>query len=292
MRQNKFICILTLLCLLSPSHGYANQASKEGVVNSFKNDLTGNAINQALLSHSIVMIGEIHGTQQSPDLVARLVLAALKQGKVVLVGLEHIPDEREQSFVEETRQSQTAAELLKSPYWRQEYQDGRYSKAMLHLLEELRSLNKKYPKKLSLVQMDGEDPDEKGDAGFRDRHMAGRLRDAIKRHTPDFTVTLTGNLHNRRRIDNGPSMAYQLSDLKPWTVKTIFGTGEAWICQTSIASECGVTALGGRGGQGAVEKLVIADNKTSNDYHAYFYFPKVSASPPAAKVVLPNAKAH
>jgi len=93
----------------------------------------------ALLKPSTaLLLGEIHGTAESPAFVATTVCLALHAGQAVTVGLEMPYDDqpRAEAYMRSGADSDRAA-LLSSPFWAETYQDGRRSRAMASLLQRL-----------------------------------------------------------------------------------------------------------------------------------------------------------
>ena len=162
---------------------------------------------------AVVLLGEIHGTVEAPTVVASLVCQALTAGRSVTVGLE-IPIAEAaaiQSFLTSPDSTVARERLLAGAFWQRDYQDGRSSAAMIHLLETL-ARYRAATDALRVVLID--DPSF---AGGRDAHMAQAVADAIVARPDDVLVTLTGNLHNRlTRGTRYAPMGYRLRRLLPW----------------------------------------------------------------------------
>jgi hypothetical protein len=244
-----------------------------------------------LLEKKLVMLGEIHGTQQSPLVLLSVVEAAVEHGHRVLVGLELIYDKisDEEDFVENPKQNRQLADVLHGSFWRDEYQDGRASLAMSELLVGLRVLNKKRADSVQVVILDDRVA-YSGAIGSRDKFMADRLRTAIDKGNADFIVTLTGNLHNKQSREGTSSMADFLRDLKPMSLGVRFGGGDAWICQSATADGCGVTSLQSKADKADHAELWLNDGLDAKGYHGYLYFPRLTASPPAARAYPSRSK--
>ncbi|HTQ81108.1 MAG TPA: hypothetical protein VMM92_14000, partial [Thermoanaerobaculia bacterium] len=89
-----------------------------------------------------LLLGEVHGTVESPAFLANAVCLALQAGRSVTVALE-IPLQEEARFEAYLGSAGSAADrtaLLAGAFWQDPYQDGRRSQAMLALLESLRRL--------------------------------------------------------------------------------------------------------------------------------------------------------
>lgn len=185
---------------------------------------------------SVLLVGEIHGTEQAPALVAALACAALKTGKPVTVALE-VPVEEQANldrFLVSDGSENSRAVLLSGPFWNRATQDGRSSAAMLALLHRLRALRARGAN-LRVVAVDD------GAARTRDVGMAERIRAQRHRGT---VIALLGNVHasqgkgRRSRPDYEPA-GYLLRDLDPFSLYVGGPAGTAWVC----APECGVRAV-------------------------------------------------
>lgn len=89
---------------------------------------------------TIVLVGEMHGTEQSPPFVADLACIALARDLSVTVALE-VPEEEAPlvtAYLDSDGGDAARAALLSGPLWTDDYQDGRRSAAELALLESLR----------------------------------------------------------------------------------------------------------------------------------------------------------
>jgi hypothetical protein len=87
----------------------------------------------------ILIIGEMHGTQQGPAYFCAMVHALLQIHAHVLVALE-LPDQNQpliDSILMSNGDAASTTALLATPFWRRDDQDGRSSEAMLGLLGSL-----------------------------------------------------------------------------------------------------------------------------------------------------------
>src|ERR1051326_1106924 len=86
---------------------------------------------------SVLLLGEMHGTEESPAFVDRAACLAHKAGQPVTVALE-IPVQEEpliSAYLSSQGGEKDRAALLRGSFWADPYQDGRRSKAMLGLIE-------------------------------------------------------------------------------------------------------------------------------------------------------------
>ncbi|HEY5800374.1 MAG TPA: hypothetical protein VIT92_09135 [Burkholderiaceae bacterium] len=198
---------------------------------------------QLLTPGKLVMLGEIHGTEQSPDVLLAVVCAARAAGLPLSAGLE-LPKAQASvlhAYLESDGGPEAKQAMLRSAFWQRPFQDGRSSAAMLRLLESLRSLAA-VDKQLNVFAleeytgpMDGSMPQS------RDEFMAWRVRQELQRRPHALVITLTGNVHNMLQrpayLASVPmTMGEFLADLKPVSVNLRTMGGNAWIC----APNCGV----------------------------------------------------
>lgn len=191
--------------------------------------------NELFEPNAAVLVGELHGTVESPAFVATLACTALSYGYDVTVGLE-IPDDETtaiEAFLASDGGTEARRELLAQPFWNSEFADGRQSTAMLNLLDKLRQ-HTVDGAALDVVLLDATAvPD-------RDVAMADRLLAAIEATPDGFTIALTGNLHNRavRGVSFDPDyepmgylVKHALADHQ--SVRTLdvrYSGGAAWNC--------------------------------------------------------------
>ena len=99
---------------------------------------------EALWQPSIryLLIGEIHGTAETPAAFADLVCAAARSGRPVTVAVEYSSDDQPvvDAFLASNGDAKARAALLTLPIWHDTWQDGRSSTAFLALFERLRVL--------------------------------------------------------------------------------------------------------------------------------------------------------
>lgn len=89
-----------------------------------------------------IMVGEVHGTVEMPKFVGDLACSLLKHGRRVTVALE-IPHDLMpdlQVYLDSDGGQEAVARLIAVAHWNREmkYQDGRASRAMLKLIDDVR----------------------------------------------------------------------------------------------------------------------------------------------------------
>lgn len=198
----------------------------------------------------VLLVGEIHGTEQAPAFVATVACHAARRKLALTVAVE-LPvseNDRLSAFLDSSGDAAAVADLLDSTFWKQDYQDGRASQAMLDLFQSIRSLRRSGAE-LRLFAID-----DGGRPGGRDKAMASALAAGAEASPASMVVALTGNLHNRLTVGNRfdsqfiPMGAHLKSFLPDRTIRSLnleHQGGEAWVCFGGQAADCGVKKLGG-----------------------------------------------
>ena len=200
----------------------------------------------AELKTRVLVIGEMHGSNEYPAFAKSVVCQLLAANKPVILGLE-IP-ENEQVAINHYLQSSGTAEdrraLQKGKFWQRKLQDGRSSVAMFGLIDAVRKL-KQSGQKVFLAAFDINNnyepvPLEKNEAfprGRRDGEMTLNIIDRLRQY-PEYTyVALVGDNHASRskHYPHNPEfspMAYLLSQWEP--IQTVYLShqgGEFWVCR-------------------------------------------------------------
>jgi hypothetical protein len=235
---------------------------------------------------NVVLLGELHGTQQVPHFIAQSVCQAAVQGVPVTVGLE-IPDvnqERLQAFVASEGKEQDWAKLMESPFWRSPYPDGRNSDAVAYLLESLRKLR---GQGLDVAVFAFDRPPLEGDA--REEAMANTVLEVVGKSQKRAVLVVSGNLHPRQvkglpwNPDYRP-MGLRVADVFPnvYSLDIAYDSGTAWICAVSGEQklDCGVKPAKGQD-NGERYFVHLFNGRNKQGYHGIFYVGAVSASLPA-----------
>lgn len=220
----------------------------------------------------IVLIGEMHGTQETPRLFGNLVtVATIENSKRIGVGLE-LPIQL-QRLIDEAVKSNAKIDsfrqqLLADPIW-QKINDGRSSEAMLDLI--CHTLQLAESQKMSLFFFDTSNIE-------RDASMGQFIGQYVREHGYDVTFILTGNIH-ANKASRHPLMAkvvpmgHRLQE-QGFTVHSYdvgYSEGDAWSC----GPECGVHHQKGWN--------MVADPaaKSQEGYDGILFVGPIHASPPA-----------
>lgn len=235
----------------------------------------------------IVLLGEIHGSEEAPALVAAAACAAAERGLEVVVALE-IPLEEEERvvrFLASAGGADAREQLLAGDFWRRPYQDGRSSEAMLSLLEDLRRSSSSTGR-VSVALLDSARTFAGGQE--RDDLLGERMASAVaSAPAGSLVLALVGNVHSRATPGVPWDAAYRPAGVavaQRWPARTLSllltnPPGEAWTCSGGEPESCHARPLGGRsdGEPGHVE-LFAAPRE---GHHGSFHLPALTASAPA-----------
>jgi len=193
-----------------------------------------------------VLVGELHGSNETPSAFVDLVCDGLAKGKHITVALERPTSEQPalQGMLKEPNLSAAQTALLSQPDWKNGM-DGRASVAMLRLLVSLRELHASHPD-LSVVGFDA--PYTGTSAGARDEAMGKSLLSLGETKRGDMILVLTGNVHATKTAKFGYDFAAMfLPPKQVFSLEVTDKGGESWL---NINGACGA-AKGGVGDKGA-----------------------------------------
>jgi len=235
-----------------------------------------------LTSGDVLLLGELHGTNESPAFVGSLACHAVAKGLDVFVGLELSPSIHADvtRFLDSPGGVDHRARLVASPQWQRDYQDGRTSRAMVDLIDAVRLLQGKSASAQVLLFDSG------GPGQERERGMAANIAESASANPEALHLILTGNLHSRlskgsRRDAEYEPMGYLVKAALPSRSVTALNVshwgGSAWIC----APECGIASLGG-GGDMTRGTVSIDEDSRPAGHSGWYGVGAISASPPAS----------
>ncbi len=240
-------------------------------------------VHWAVQDRSLVMIGEVHGTREAPQLVGELA-ALMSEDQALVVALE-LPTALQHdldAFLDDADPQRARSILLGREFWTREYQDGRSSQAMLELLERLLQL-KREGRQIALLAFD-QNPGETDADLDRDAIMARNVRAAL---TSIPMLLLAGNFHVR--LEPGTPwdpqqrfLAWHLRDLRPFTLDVTAWQGEYWICTGASPDDCGLRSFSSEP-SGDTPRLVADSETRERGYVAQLILERFTASPPALR---------
>ncbi len=202
-------------------------------------DDTAAQIRQHTADHRMLVLGEFHGTRETPLLVRQLVVDYSRDGAPVLLALELPRGENPtlRDYLASDGGAVARQRLHGRAYWtvRDDQHDGRRSRDMLAMIENLRVL-KSQGRVIDVVGYDVDSSD--GGNQTRDDGMAAELRRLYGRLPAGARMlVLTGNVHAMLQRPAGapPEMQTQpmaslLRDLDIYSVRLGALRGQAWAC--------------------------------------------------------------
>lgn len=193
-------------------------------------------------SGHIIMIGELHGTEQAPRFVGDVACTLAQRGLPVTIALE-LPIELSDRL-QRLADGRTGA--TPSADWQTVFvgawQDGRRSTAIAGLVDRVAAMRRAGMN----VELASYAPDS-APAQARDDGMARAIAALAATHRS--IVVLSGNLHNRLRVGTAISRDYRPAAftlatlIDPDRVVSIdmgYDAGTAWICAGPTPADCGV----------------------------------------------------
>ncbi|ENE1253220.1 calcium-binding protein [Stenotrophomonas maltophilia] len=216
-------------------------------------DDTAAQIRQHAGEHRLLILGEFHGTRETPLLVRELMEAYAADGTPVRLALELPTDENAAlaTYLVSSGTAKARAALRGTPYWsvRSRMHDGRRSKDMLDLIEAARALRTR-GRDVQVFGFDRVLPAETAGSGARDRAMAEEVRVRAQALPNNARLlVLTGNVHGMRtqpKMIAYPPMTALLNDLELYNVRIEARGGEGWGC--AAPGRCEARQLPGHAG--------------------------------------------
>ncbi|WP_426757092.1 hypothetical protein [Myxococcus sp. Y35] len=237
----------------------------------------------------VLLLGEMHGTQEVPRFVAQTSCQVAVAGTPVTVGLE-LPLEsqtRIDTFLGSAGEEHDWLKLMEAPFWRSPYPDGRSSEAVANMLEQLRQLRSRG---LDVDVFVFDHPTAHGQK--REDAMAATVRHQVESGPKRFHVILSGNIHTRTKKGlpwdkSFKPMGMLLKDELDSVVSLdmAYNSGSAWICAVDSQGrkdklDCGIREAKGR--DNGDRFFVHTWGGTNGDgYHGVFYVGAVNAAAPA-----------
>jgi hypothetical protein len=240
---------------------------------------------------AVLLMGELHGTQEVPRFLAQSACQAAVAGTPVTVGLE-LPvenQERVERFLASAGAEEDWLKLMEAPFWRSPFPDGRSSEAVANLLEQLRALK---AHGLDVRAFVFDHPQLKGQV--REDAMTATVLQQVKGGPERFYMVVSGNVHprtvqglpwDRQYRPMGLLLSEALDEDDVVALDMAYDSGSAWICAAdpkaaSARLECGVRPARGRD-NGDRPFIHLFGDRTREGFHGVFYVGKVTASVPA-----------
>ena len=179
------LSIISFTLLLAPLSGQEIPAFiKENAVNIDRLDSLDNKVYHLLTEFRLVMVGEMHGTNEPAKFVIGLTRLLRETGDSVQVGLE-IPSGKMTGYINQPSNSN----LYSSDFFALNSGDGRASVAWAELIS---SIDKDPKVRIFFFDVNIGECKNPGD---RDSIMYLKVKDKIREHPKWKTITLSGNIH-------------------------------------------------------------------------------------------------
>lgn len=185
--------------------------------------------------HRLIVLGELHGTRETPLLVQALMEIYAADGLPVQLGIE-LPETENAALSTYLASNGDAAARLAvrdGDYWRVQshVNDGRRSQDMLDLIEAIRVLRAQ-GRDVQVFGVDRIPPAEEIVSGSRDAAMASVVRERHARlPASGRLLVLAGNNHGSREQQRFPTLTGLLGDLPLYNVRIEARGGAFWGCQ-------------------------------------------------------------
>ncbi len=247
-------------------------------------------IDVATIKPQAILVGEVHGTEQTPAFVAGLVCSLLNAGRPVVLALERSSEEQVaiDRYIDSEGSETDRQALLSNGAWTWPMQDGRNSQAVLALIDSIRLLRRAGQSVGILAMQHFPNPSlpkaskqPNGPSGallsrMNDRFMADMIAAVMAQHPDHTIVALAGNFHTATTAAAWAEPGHQpvgevLAALVPIYVIGLSAKegGNSWNC--TGPNDCGARAM--IGGPMYVQ---------GNQIDAIAELGKISASAPAA----------
>ncbi len=241
-----------------------------------------------------ILIGEQLGSREAPAVVGDVVCESAAASFTVTLGLS-IPrteQERINHYLASPGAPADQDELLRGMFWRRPYQDGRSSRAIMDLIDRIRSL-RTYGLFISVVAYDTEE----ATGSARDAQLASLWEQRRKAHPEEVFVILAGNMHTRT-VQGTPwdhnftPMAKRLAASEPalLALDLSYAQGTRWGCDLNRDAKLVCTIVGASPSERVAEApgqspfIRMFSTPTEEGYHGMLYVGALSPSLPATSL--------
>jgi hypothetical protein len=256
-----------------------------------------------------IVFGELHGTREAPEFIARLSCGLAHTGKRILVAIEHEATDNAALQLAWRLPNQSFPAALRKIGWDWR-DDGRGSQAMFDMIVQLHRL-KTEGRTVDLVAFNGFSDEEQRKRfsylpaqGPHEAAQAENIRRAAQSRNYDYVIVLVGNLHALKTpFGQGgvkfEPMAMRLGTSKEvTTLNMMYSEGSAWNCLLKPnvradqgkplppnAMDCGIHKTGGVAVDlGRNPFIRLGDQPVGppdGSYDGFFWLGSVRGSPPA-----------
>jgi hypothetical protein len=251
--------------------------------------LPSSAVPSKVRDARVVVLGEIHGTAEAPSFAGDLLCLLARDGGRVVLALE-IPSDQ-QPEIDAYVSGGSKAEFIRSAmasrnFWARNAHDGRSSKAMLGLIEQVRALRTQgLP--VTILAFD-QAPSQYGPEVLRDEVMAENLRASIVADPEAMLLVLVGSVHAAKSVGTSFDPQYLpainiLREERLVSLQMTHSGGDAWACFGSTIQDldCGPKTLRPTAPDRHGKQRITLDSRLLPAFDGYFTVKHVTASPPA-----------
>jgi hypothetical protein len=186
MTRNILLLLTLMITFLSVSGQEDETYLKKNAIRFENPEKLSDSIYTLLSPFQIVMVGEMHGTNESAPFISGLTDLFTSKGDSVQVGLEINPALMSKFLRLHTDSSIYQSDFFSNP----PYLDGRESLPWADLIS---TLNKNPKVKIFFFDTNG----DKNLVSFRDTLMAANIKTQFNKHLTWKMITLSGNYHNK-----------------------------------------------------------------------------------------------
>jgi hypothetical protein len=194
-----------------------------------------------------IVLGEMHGTNEMPEIFADAVcLTSQKRKTVVALEMPETDQPQIDAWLASDGGSDAKQALLATPFWSDAFKDGRTSEAMFRLLDQLRSMHKMGRIKAAIAFQPVNIKNPMGSEDY-EKGMAKLI--AAKKPKAATVLVLVGNVHAMRTEFGRPGFRYlPMAGHLPKVQTLSFdimsdGVSSLWACM-GPADKCGSNTFG------------------------------------------------
>ena len=267
------IYLIIFLILLLPVQGFCNG------INIDKNK-------------KIILLGEIHGTNEFPQFVYDYVKPLSNNKKSVHLLLE-IPSDNQAKISHYLQQNSSSYDttnniknLTDSYFWQRKIQDGRSSKAMFNLIKNIKMFNKHAIHPISINTFASASATGVKSTLSIDERYHQQVIETLENTNNDIYVIYTGRIHARKNFEIKPnqmSLASLLQhDYKISSYELIADKGSFWACYLTPENkmDCGSKELNTSNEKYHTYNKLLTDHIYSKYHDGYYHIETVTASRP------------
>ncbi len=280
--------LMAVFCLAGCAHSPDDQASASLICDAYE----GTAELLERTDGHIIVLDEIHGTNEAPEALQQLACAALEQGKQVRIGLEAVWTQGAPLDAALRAPFDPGAVFEAAPImWTT--LDGRGSGAILGILKQVAAWRTE-GRDVSVFAFDGA-AEEWVDAGNQATARDAAMARHVDRETEAYggvVLLLTGGFHARKHAFEFAGETYtpmaSLITIRPvFSLQMIYEGGEAWVNGSieyedgTIVDRVGPMKVGRNGPATGLPRSIQLTHIQPDDFDGTYFTGPITASAPA-----------